>query len=347
MIRVFENRKPNVKSLARKGDVDGLIDAAHHSATVPGPDGAPMDVGAPVREEALIALGKVAPERAREVFVKALGDSSDRVRCAAVVALYEQKDSAQLAEAIVRLRGSGRARAMAVRALFELRRPGSSSRLADALVHRSGHQPLSETDAALVPALIRAENRPDAAAEVVDRLVSLLGHERDVVRARAEALLVRLGPASTESLVGELSSGAAPHRAAAMLAQIKDERALQPLMNGLSHPAARVRSECCFALGELRDPAAVERLVHAIHDPDHHVRVRAGAALDRMGTAAVAVSMAALLRPSGPSLAEGSVAGLLVNGDWAHAASSIALDDLSSVERIEVVWETDASDSGD
>jgi hypothetical protein len=59
------------------------------------------------------------------------------------------------------------------------------------------------------------------------------------------------------------------------------------------------------------------------------------------------VSMAAFLRPSGPTLAEESVAGLLVNGDWAHAASSIAPDDLGSVERIEVVWETDGSDSGD
>ena len=56
-------------------------------------------------------------------------------------------------------------------------------------------------------------------------------------------------------------------------------------------------AESCSALGKLRDPAAVESLLQATRDPEHKVRVLAMAALDGMGTVAIAVSIAALLRP--------------------------------------------------
>ena len=308
-MRVFNKRKPNVKALARKGDVDGLIKAAVHTELIPGPDGGTtVDVGVPIREEALFALRDVAPDRAGHVFVTALGDSSDRVRTAAVVALYERGDSEPLAEAVARLPAArGKARATAVQALFNLHNAGSSSGLADALVHRRDYYPLSEEEEALVPALLRAEERPEAAGEVVQLLISALGHEQEIVAERAEALLVRLGPASIEALVRELAGGATPHRAAAVIGEIKDARALQPLVAALSHPDARVRSQSCSALGELRDPAAVEPLLQATRDPEHKVRVLAGAALDGMGTVAIALSVAALLRPMlGETLAKES-----------------------------------------
>jgi HEAT repeat protein len=361
VIRVFDKRKPNVKSLARKGDVDGLIQAASHSEVIPGADGTPVDVGAAIREEALFALRDVAPDRAGNVFVTALADPSDRVRCAAVVALYERGDAEQLAVAVAKLPASaGKARTIATRALFELRRPESSARLAHALVHRQDHYPMSEDDAALVTAMLRAEERAEAASDVVQLLVAALGDEREIVVERAEALLVRLGSASTDPLLSELSNGAFPHRAATLLAEIKDARALQPLVEALSHPDPRVRGQSCFALGELRDPAAVEPLLHATRDQDHRVRVLAGAALDGMGTAAVAVSVAALLRPMiGEALAGESVTKLLPQIDAAHAAErspgkpesnghateEIRLDEIDYVDRIEVVWEGGAEDA--
>ena len=89
-MRVFDKGKPNVKALVRKGDVDGLIKAANHTELISGPDGTTVDVGTPIREEALFALRDVAPDRGGDVFVTALGDSSDRVRTAAVVALYKR-----------------------------------------------------------------------------------------------------------------------------------------------------------------------------------------------------------------------------------------------------------------
>ena len=297
VIRIFVNRKPNIKSLARKGDVDGLIAACGHTEVVAGSDGSPVDVGAPVREEALFALGDVALHSAGRVFVNALSDPSERVRCAAAVALYERARVEELAAAVASLPENSQARAIAIRALFELRSPGTSGKLAQALVHGQDDLPLAEEDEALVLALLRAEERAEAPQDVVEMLVPALADERDIVRQRGEALLVRLGPASTEALVRELAGGAIPHRAASVLGEIEDARALEPLVAALSHPDARVRSESCVALGKLRDPAAVEPLLHATRDPDHRVRVLAGTALDRMGTAAIALSVAALLRP--------------------------------------------------
>jgi HEAT repeat protein len=300
------------------------------------------------------------------VFVVALGDSSDRVRTAAVLALRERGDSDHLAEAVAELPAArGRARAIAVRALFELRKPGGSSKLAKALVHMQDSRPLSDEEAALVPALTRAEARPEAGREVVQELISALADERRIVAERAKALLVRLGPASVEELVRELAGGVVPHRAAAVLGELKNGRALQPLVAAVSHPDARVRSQACAALGELRDPAAVEPLLQATRDPEPRVRVLAGAALDGMGMAAVAVSVAAFLgegfasvspletRSNGSSdhpvdeltpgrpAPEDAAEITTVNG---HAPDPISLGDLSSGEWIDVGWESDVAE---
>jgi HEAT repeat protein len=319
-MRVFDKRKPNVKALARKGDVDGLIDAAGHTELVPGPDGDPVvDVGVPIREEALLALRDVAPDRAAHVFVTALDDSSERVRIAAVVALYERGDSDRLAEAVAKLPAErGEAHATAVQALFRLHNAGSSRSLAEALVHRRDDYTLGEEEQELVPALLRAEARPEAAGEVVDVLISALGDEQEIVAERAEALLVRLGPASIEALVHELAGGAVPHRAATLIGEIKDGRGLQPLVVALSHPDARVRRQSCSALGKLRDPAAVEPLLHATRDPEHQVRVQAGAALDSMGTAAIALSITALLRPMLGEIVKDESPGEMPSNGGAH-----------------------------
>ena len=319
-MRVFDKGKPNVKALVRKGDVDGLIKAANHTEFVAGPDGTTVDVGTPIREEALFALRDVAADRGGDVFVAALGDSSDRVRTAAVLALYQRGDSERIADAVAILpAASGKSRALAVKALLELHTAGSSSALAAALVYRRDSHQLSEEEVALVPALLRAEQRPAAEGEVVGLLISALGDEQDIVAERAEALLVRLGPASIEALIGELAGGANPHRAAALIGEIQDARAVRPLVAALSHPDARVRSQCCSALGKLRDPVTVEPLLEATRDSEHEVRVLAGAALDRMGTAAIALSVAALLRPIlGEAVAGPSPLGMFSNGGEDH-----------------------------
>jgi HEAT repeat protein len=301
-MRLFQGRKPNVKSLAKAGKVDGLVEATQYREILAGGDGVALDAGAPIREEAVLALGDASEDGDRDLIVgrltDALDDPVDRVRCAAVMTLYRLDEPGPLARAVARLpSGAEQARTMAVRALIALRAPGSSATLAEALLHRDDEVALGEADSDIVVRLIDEEGSPDASQAVIHLAMTGLGHERSAVRFRAEELLERLAPASLDVLVAELAEGNASHRAAAVLGRMKDSRALEPLVAALEHPDPRVRSESCAALGELRDPAAAEPLLVATRDSDYEVRVRAGQALDQLGTAAIAVSVATLLRP--------------------------------------------------
>ena len=175
-MRAFDKRQPNVKSLVRKGDVDGLIAAAAYTEFVSGPEGTPIDVGAPIREEALRcargarACGRRVCGGARRF----VGPGQVRRHRGAVRARRRR----WLADAVAGIPvTAGRARGLALRALFELHAPGSSRRLAHALVHKHDNLPLSDEDEALVPALVRTEGRPEALAEVVNLLISALVHE--------------------------------------------------------------------------------------------------------------------------------------------------------------------------
>lgn len=295
--RLFGIEKPNVKSLARSGDVDGLIQATRYREVVRRVDGRVSDAGASVREAAILALHETAGDRAGETLARALRDPADRVRCAAVLALYERGEAEPLAEAAGLLRDEdGQALATAFRALLELRKPGSTHKLVQVLVYREDERPVSEVDASLLRALLEAEG-PEAGPAVVRLVISALRDEREDVSERAEDVLELLAPDSVDALMVELKAGAAPERAAAVLGRIKDARALDSLVAALRHRDPRVRAESCTALGELRDPAASEPLLGATRDSEHLVRAAAGAALDRIGTAAVAVSVASLLRP--------------------------------------------------
>jgi HEAT repeat protein len=301
-MRFFGKRRPNVKSLARAGEVEGLVDATQYRETLTAGDGATVDAGASIREDAVLALAETATEADREQILRgltdALADPVDRVRCAAVMTLYRLGEADPLARAIPYLPpDGGQARAMANRALVALRAPGSSATLAAAFLHRGDELALGRADADLVATLIREEGTPDAAQTGIELAVASLADERSGVAFRAEELLERLGPASRDSLVEELKNGRGAHRAAAVLGRMKDSRALASLVAALEHPDPRVRSESCAALGELRDPAAAEALLVATRDEEYEVRARAGEALDRLGTAAIAISVATLLRP--------------------------------------------------
>jgi HEAT repeat protein len=301
-MRIFHRRQPNGKSQTKAGKVDGLVEAAQYREDLATAEGVPLDAGASIREEAVLALGDASDDRDREAIVdrlrEALTDPADRVRCAAVMTLYRLGESRPLAEAVAALPADrGSARRTAMRALVALREPGTSVALAAALLHRDDELALGQADADLVATLIDEAGTPEGAQPVIKLAVAGLGHERSVVAFRAEELLERLAPASLDVLVEELENGSASYRAAILLGRMKDSRAFGPLVAALAHPDPRVRSESCAALGELRDPAAAEPLLAATRDTEYDVRARAGEALDRLGTAAIAVSVASLLRP--------------------------------------------------
>jgi HEAT repeat protein len=290
-------RKPNIKSLVRREDVEGLLEAASYQQLAPTSAGAVNDFGIPVRMDALLALGTLAPERGHEVITVGLRDPADRVRCAAVRVLHALNDVNALADALRWLpRDQGHSRKLALEAIFDLRSSVSPSAVADALVHRQDDDLLGEEDAQLILALLEGK-RADETDGVLELLILALDDKRGIVVDRASEMLVRLAPESIGALVAELRTGANPADAAYVMGRIGDPKTLDVLVKALRHRNARVRAESAAALAELEDPAAVKPLLQASHDREHSVRSQARIALDRMGNIAVIEGVAELLRP--------------------------------------------------
>jgi HEAT repeat protein len=301
------NRRPNVKLLVRREDLEGLVDAVFYEEVAQESGGQAQRTGAPIREEAVLALADFGSERAGAAVSDALADRSDKVRSAAVRVLYGWGDSDALAEAAAVLPPDrGQARALALRGLRELGQPGAALSLSRALVHAEHGEPLTSEDSELVLELMRKDAGGSTSHEVIEMLASALRDDRAPVRDRAEELLVRLAPASTRAVASALVGETPTPRAAAVLARIADGSCLMPLATALEHSDPEVRAESCVALGELRDPGGVEALLRASRDADHRVRTQAGRALDRIGTAAVILGFAAAVRPAVAEAVEGA-----------------------------------------
>jgi HEAT repeat protein len=291
------DRKPNIKSLVRRQDVVGLVEAASYQDIAPNSAGTVSDLGAPVRADAIIALGSLAPGRGITAITAGLRDPADRVRCAAVRVLHALQEPGELSEALRWLPTDvGHSRELALQAIMDLRERVRPSAVAAALVHREDDDLLGEQDGQLVAALLD-EAGGDAADEVFEFLVGALDDERGIVVDRAAEMLVRLAPESIDALVAELHTGSNPADAAYVLGRIGDHETLDVLVKALQHRDASVRAESAAALGELQDPGAVKPLLRATRDREHSVRSQARVALDRMGTIAVIEGVAELLRP--------------------------------------------------
>ena len=295
---LLRRSKPNVKALARRRDADGLVSAAGYQDLIAAPGDGMLDRGAEIRRDAILALSQMGHDAGTEAVHAALSDPADEVRVAAIRVLFAREDARPLAAALAWLPvDHGQARPLAIKALLELRPPECAPSLTLALVHEPGDGPVGDDEVALLKLLLEAGEGSDAADEVIEELLVALADEHDPLADRAQDLLALLAPIGIDGVIAELQAGAAPHRAAAVLAEVKDVQALNPLMEGLLHRDSRVRAECARALGELRDPAAVEALIHASRDPEHRVRAQAGWALDRLGMVALVVGVATMIRP--------------------------------------------------
>jgi HEAT repeat len=117
------------------------------------------DRGVPVRTDAALALGMLAPEARLPAIRAGLGDPADQVRCAAVRVLHAFNEVSVLA-----LCCSGCPRTVATpparsRAIIELPKSVRPSVVPDALVHRQDDDPLGERDAQLILTLLERETR--------------------------------------------------------------------------------------------------------------------------------------------------------------------------------------------
>lgn len=60
------------------------------------------------------------------------------------------------------------------------------------------------------------------------------------------------------------------------------EAAIVPLSDALSHPTVSVRSTAAYALGQIKDPRALDSLASRLADPDEGVRFEVATAMLRM-----------------------------------------------------------------
>ena len=294
-IRQLWRGGPDVAALLERGDLEGLIDAAKFEKPRQAADGRKMDKGVHVREQAILALGQIGLKPGRSAVLAALRDPEDAVRSAAVRVLSERGDVLALARSLGAL-PPGRALALAVRAIMELRTTPVVRATAASLIHRPGEGPLTQAEVEYLLRLTQSDSECRPLRGVVRELLNALRTAPNVASARAEDLLVRLAPQSTPIIIAELERGAAPARSAAVLGRIGDAGAVEPLVQALDHPTSSVRVEAARSLGMLRDTRAVEPLLGATRDPIAEVRSAAARALDDMGTAAIIVGVTALLR---------------------------------------------------
>jgi HEAT repeat protein len=135
-------------------------------------------------------------------------------------------------------------------------------------------------------------------------LVAALTHGEDEAREATVQDLAALGVAAVPPLVVLLQDSDREARwwaarALAACGPAVDASAQQALVNALDDPTPEVRTCAALALGELRATAAVDGLAQRLGDEDALVASVAGAALVRIGEAAV-VALVEVLRGGGP-----------------------------------------------
>lgn len=91
-------------------------------------------------------------------------------------------------------------------------------------------------------------------------------------------------------------------RAAYVLGQIRDTRAVEPLLILIQDANENVRSNTAYSLGRLGDRRAVEPLIQALHDEHSTTRYNAAAALGELGDARATEPLVRLLNDSDNSL---------------------------------------------
>jgi len=116
-------------------------------------------------------------------------------------------------------------------------------------------------------------------------LISALRHPDTGIQWKAAAALGSLGPDAIHHLIGGLSTR---NRAVKLgiieaLGEIRDPLAVEPLIAHLCDPSVEIRWEAALALGETGDERAVAPLIPGLRDPDRYVRYGTALALGKLG----------------------------------------------------------------
>ncbi|MBI4222080.1 MAG: HEAT repeat domain-containing protein [Planctomycetes bacterium] len=148
----------------------------------------------------------------------------------------------------------------------------------------------------------------------VKPLVYALGDESLVVREKSASALGKLGrPEAEEALISALNSNTNLSLVCAVIeamGQIRDTRAVEPLIAFLNHKEAKIREYTAVSLGKLRDSRAVESLIAALNDEQERVRWYAADSLGKIGDPVCVDSLTKLLSDTNARVRESAVTAL-------------------------------------
>ena len=118
-------------------------------------------------------------------------------------------------------------------------------------------------------------------------LIGLLGDADLEIREIAGQVLNSIGEESVEPLIAALHDPSTGRRvrAAKVLGDIQDKRAIQPLIGALRDAYPGVRQSAARALGNIPDASVIGPLVAALSDPDPTTRKVTALALGNLGNA--------------------------------------------------------------
>ena len=223
-----------------------------------------------VRARAALALGRIGDAKALHPLLAALKDDEDEVRIAACLALgffkepstFDDITNVLLDDPKIELRQA------AAKALGNTAHPAAVPYLMEAL-HDSFWW--YEREYAAVDLLHAIEKMEGAA---IDPLIKALEDKEGTVRKFAATLLGKLGdPRAIEPLGMTLYD--MHHdvgRAAAESLAKFGGRAIDILVEALSHPEMWIRIHSVQALGRIRDPRVASALLEMLNDPEREVQ---------------------------------------------------------------------------
>lgn len=219
-----------------------------------------------VRSCAVLALGNIGDAQTIPFLLPLLKDKEEEVRSAACVAIAKFRDPATFDEITNVLLDDPKieVRQSAAVALGDTKHPAAIPFLMEAL--RDSYWWYEKEQAALV--LLSAIEKMGPA--VIDPLIEALGDKEGTVRKFAATVLGNLGdPRAMEELgmalydlhheVGETAAEALVKFGA---------KAVDILIQSLSHPESAIREHAIIALGKIQDARVAPVLIEMLHDPE-------------------------------------------------------------------------------
>jgi HEAT repeat protein len=230
-----------------------------------------------VRLNAVSALGNFQDKRAIDALLIALSDDDENIRVRAASTLGKCQDERAIEALIDALKDEEfRVKMSVVSALGNFQ----DQRAIEGLITA-----FNDTDIRIrLNALSRLGNFQDQRA--IEGLITALGDNNLTIRFKSIEALSKIGKPAVEPLIKALKNKETRFFAAKALGEIKDPRAITPLINLLNLNESGISSTAALALGNFKDKKAIDALVKALKE-FKNLRYKLRAALINIGPPSV------------------------------------------------------------